>query len=70
MIDKQLEFSLEAQQCRSRDRRRRRQSRAGWWFERMRQVVDGAADFGQGAGSARQTWFGEATETDPAKAKN
>lgn len=67
---KQMELGLEAaQRCRSRDRKRRRQSRAGWWFERMRQVVDGATESAASpSGAAGQSWFAETR--DPAGAKN
>jgi hypothetical protein len=46
--------------CRSVHRRQRRQSRANWWFERMREVVDKAIDW-QPTPPARpqQTWFPE-----------
>jgi hypothetical protein len=58
MIDTQLELSLEAgRRCQSVDRRRRK-GRAGWWFERMRQVVDGAFDFRPvQASRPEQIWF-------------
>jgi hypothetical protein len=44
----QLEFSLSNSAGRTRNGRefrQRRQSRAQWWFERMRQVVDRARDW-------------------------
>jgi hypothetical protein len=46
--------------CSSVRRRQRRQSRANWWFERMREVVDKAIDW-QPAPPARpeQIWFPE-----------
>ena len=41
--DRQLELGLEgARRCRSSNLRARR--RAGWWFERIRQVVDNTED--------------------------
>jgi len=42
----QLELSLPNQRtCRSRRRPPRRPARASFWFERMRQVVERAADW-------------------------
>ncbi len=61
MMIEQMEFSLgNARVCPSANRRQRRQSRANWWFERMRRVVDRAFD-GQPAPPARpeQIWFSE-----------
>jgi hypothetical protein len=41
--DRQLELGLEgARRCRTSNLRARR--RAGWWFERIRQVVDSAEE--------------------------
>jgi hypothetical protein len=38
-----------------------RVSRARWWFEQMRQVVDRAIDWQpNGPGRPEQTWFAEA----------
>ena len=57
MYDGQLEMSFGgARGCASP--RQRRLSRAQWWFQRMRQVVDGARDW-QAAPPARpeQTWL-------------
>jgi hypothetical protein len=45
MFDGQLELSFETGPgCSSMSRRSRRTSRAQWWFQRMRQVVDCALD--------------------------
>jgi|GEM_PF-846614 len=79
MIDGQLELSLtNARGCHPVSRRQRHLSRARWWFERMRQVVDRAIDWSP-APQARpeQTWFAEAcrqplgasTRQDPAEAQ-
>jgi hypothetical protein len=66
MYDGQLELSFGSRrnggpdECppRSLTRRQRRGGRAGWWFERMRQIVERAADW-EPAPLARpeQTWF-------------
>jgi hypothetical protein len=46
MINGQLELSLaNARESRHEGRRQRRMSRAMWWFERMREVVDQAIDW-------------------------
>ena len=46
MINTQLELGfVSAGQPFVMTRRQRRQSRANWWFERMRQVVDRAFDW-------------------------
>ncbi|MGO8676783.1 MAG: hypothetical protein ACLQVX_13045 [Limisphaerales bacterium] len=46
MINGQLELSLaNARESRPEGRRQRRMSRAMWWFERMREVVDQAIDW-------------------------
>jgi hypothetical protein len=61
MTNQQLEISFENLQAgRSANRRQRRLSRANWWFERMRQVVDSALDW-QPAPPPRpeQIWFPE-----------
>lgn len=44
--------------CRTEQLKRKRQTRAQWWFERMRQVVDRAVDW-EPAPQARpeQIWF-------------
>ena len=58
----QLEFSLTNAQPRSgRGAQQRRLSRAQWWFQRMRQVVDRACDW-QPAPMPRpeQIWFSNA----------
>jgi hypothetical protein len=45
MINGQLELSLaNAHRCHPLSRRQRHLSRARWWFERMRQVVDRAVE--------------------------
>ncbi len=66
MYDGQMELGLGNERnggqngCASRHagRRQRRGSRAGWWFERMRQIVDRATDW-QPAPLPRpeQAWF-------------
>ena len=59
MINTQLELGfVSAGQPFVVTRRQRRQSRANWWFERMRQVVDRAFDW-QPAAPARpeQIWL-------------
>jgi len=56
-----MELSLDkTRACSSINRRQRRQHRANWWFDRMRDVVDKALDW-QPAPPARpeQTWFPE-----------
>lgn len=54
----QLELDLSGGLCRSRTPRQRRLSRANWWFQRMRQLVDRACDW-QPAPAPRpeQTWL-------------
>jgi hypothetical protein len=56
--DHQLELSFAASACPAAAGRPRRLSRANWWFQRMRQLVDRATDW-QPALPARpeQTWF-------------
>ena len=57
--DPQLEFALaEGLAAQLVGPRPRRQSRASWWFQRMRQIVDHACDW-QPAGVPRpeQIWF-------------
>jgi hypothetical protein len=44
MLDGQLEMSF-GQAGQFTARRQRRQSRAQWWFQRMRQIVDRATDW-------------------------
>jgi len=59
MINGQLELGFECGQQRPpAAKHARRQGRAHWWFERMRQVVDRAFDW-QPAPLPRpeQTWF-------------
>ena len=61
MINEQMELSLtQARQCPSASKRQRRLSRANWWFNRMREVVDKAFDW-QPAPPPRpeQIWFPE-----------
>ena len=45
IMNGQMELSLEAGRGRAARNRVRRAGRAGWWFERMRQVVDRALDW-------------------------
>jgi hypothetical protein len=70
MIDTQLELGLEAgRRCPSVERRRRK-GRAGWWFERMRQVVDGAFDFQPAQmPPPEQIWFPKAADRPEETAK-
>jgi hypothetical protein len=59
MMIEQMELSLaKGRVCPSVNRRQRRLSRANWWFDRMRQAVDGAFDR-QPAPAPRpeQIWF-------------
>jgi hypothetical protein len=61
MTNQQMEISFEnVRVCPSANRHRRRISRANWWFERMRKVVDGARVW-QSAPPPRpeQIWFPE-----------
>lgn len=61
MTNKQLELGFGGGRvCPSGNRRQRRLSRANWWFERMRKVVDRALDW-QPAPPPRpeQIWFPE-----------
>ncbi len=59
MLNRQQELGLgNAEGCRSVSRRQRRLSRAHWWFERMRQVVDRAMDWAPAPEPRpEQTWF-------------
>jgi hypothetical protein len=57
----QMELGLgKGQTCRTSQRPQRRQSRANWWFQQMREVVDRAVDW-KAAPPARpeQIWFQE-----------
>jgi hypothetical protein len=59
MYDGQLEMSFNnGRGCQTTSRRQRRLSRAQWWFQRMREVVDRATDW-RPAPSPRpeQIWF-------------
>ena len=61
MTNQQMEISFSgARVCPSVNRRQRRLTRAHWWFDRMRQVVDRAFDW-HPAPPARpeQLWFSE-----------
>ncbi len=60
MTDRQMELGFgNARDCYSATPRQRRLSRANWWFERMRRVVERALDW-QPAALPRpeQIWFG------------
>lgn len=59
MDKQQLELSLANGRI-YRTRRQKRQSRAGWWFERMRQVVDRAFDWQAVPPRPEQIWFPQA----------
>jgi hypothetical protein len=63
MINGQLELSFTgAHEQHPWTRRQRHLSRARWWFERMRQVVDRAIDWPPApAPRPEQTWFAEAS---------
>jgi hypothetical protein len=64
----QLELAFaQASAARLVEARPRRQSRARWWFERMRQIVDEACDW-QPALTPRpeQTWFSNTYRTPSA----
>jgi hypothetical protein len=63
MINGQLELSLaNAGGCHPVSRRQRHLSRARWWFERMRQVVDRAIDWAPAPPPRpEQTWFPNAS---------
>jgi hypothetical protein len=41
----QLELGFSGSVCRSSSSHQRRRSRANWWFQRMRQIVDRACDW-------------------------
>jgi hypothetical protein len=59
ITEPQLELGFAAAEaCRSVGQHPRRQSRASWWFQRMRQIVDLACDW-QPVPPARpeQIWF-------------
>jgi hypothetical protein len=59
MTNQQMELGFgKTRICPSIRRLRRRQSRANWWFDRMRQVVDRAFDW-QAAPTPppEQIWF-------------
>jgi len=61
MTNEQMELGLgNARPCPSAGSRQRRQSRANWWFERMREAVDKALDW-RPAPPPRpeQIWFPE-----------
>ena len=61
MMNEQMELGLgKGRVCPSVNRRQRRLSRANWWFERMRRVVDEVFDW-QPVPPPRpeQTWFPE-----------
>ena len=59
MYNGQMEMSFNnARACGISSRRQRRISRARWWFERMRQVVERAADWQPApAAPPEQTWL-------------
>jgi hypothetical protein len=57
MFEGQMEMSF-GSAAGSRTHRQRRQSRARWWFERMRQIVDRATDWQTGPPPRpEQIWF-------------
>jgi hypothetical protein len=60
MNDGQMELSFECGQGRPpAGKRARREGRANWWFERMRQVVDRAFDWKPSPPPRpEQIWFG------------
>ncbi len=58
MMIEQMELGLNnARLCASTQRRQRRLSRAAWWFEKMRQVVDHAIDRTVPAPRPEQVWM-------------
>ena len=58
MLNEQLELSFGAnRQCHWQTRRQRRTTRARWWFERMRDVVERAIEPAP-MGPAKQLRFG------------
>jgi hypothetical protein len=61
MIHEQIELGFQRPpHCPSANRRRRRLSRARWWFQRMRRVVDRALDWQQSPPPRpEQIWFPE-----------
>jgi hypothetical protein len=61
MTNQQMELGLgKARVCPSFNRRQPRQSRANWWFNRMREVVDKATDWRSvPAARPQQIWFNE-----------
>jgi hypothetical protein len=61
MTNKQMELGIDkARVCPSANRRQRRSSRATWWFNRMREVVDNAFDWKAApAPRPEQIWFPE-----------
>jgi hypothetical protein len=61
MTNAQMELGFESLDGRqSPNRRHRGQSRAGWWFERMRELVDRAYDWQVAASPLpEQIWFPE-----------
>ena len=61
MTNQQMELGFSNNRvCRSAGRPQRRQTRAQWWFDRMREAVDKAFDW-QPTAEARpqQIWFRE-----------
>jgi len=49
-LSAQLELTLpNRRQCRSLSRPRQRSTRAAFWFQRMRQIVDSASEWSTGA---------------------
>ena len=59
MIKAQMELAFEhTRPSQPRSRRQRRLSRARWWFEQMRQVVDRALDRPAPHGRPEQIYLG------------
>ena len=59
LSEPQLELAFAAvSACQPAGRGQRRVSRAAWWFQRMRQIVDRACDWQPAQpGRPEQTWF-------------
>jgi hypothetical protein len=58
MMIEQMELGLgKGRVCPSVNRRQRRLSRANWWFDRMRQAVDGALDGQPPPPPPEQVWM-------------
>lgn len=72
MIDIQMELSFGGNRgARAMNRRQWRISRAHWWFDRMRRMVDRAVDWSPvPAPRAEQTWFANSYRQPSVSAPN